>query len=130
MKVEFSREAEDTLYEYERLLKKKNNNKYVVSSKRRESKMRKFKQFLYSLGSKFDTLPICDKKKLGQRFGEQDEILDKGLKQTHYKDESGFIWMISLYQLNQTTIRIYIIKGGSAVDESLINIKIHNNLNN
>lgn len=119
MRVVYDEQVKKELCKYERILKKRLNNKYVVDSERRKNKIGKFRKFLQSLGNKIDELPICDKVKLGQVLNSQNQPLNKGLKQTNYKDESNFVWRISLFQDSKNVVKIYRLLGGNAVDESL-----------
>ena len=123
MRVVYDKEVRDFLYEYDKILKKKlsHSNKYARSKERREEKVKELRKFLQSLGSKIDSLPICDKKKLGQKFDDNEEPLDKSLKQTNYKDESEFTWSISLVKLSEKVVKIYRIMGGNNVDEEKSN---------
>lgn len=122
MRVVYDKEVREFLYEYDKILKKKfrHDNKYTRSKDRRTEKVKKLRTFLQSLGRRFDELSVCDKKKLGQRFDEHNEPMDKYLKQTNYKDESEYVWRISLFKESENVIKIYRILGGSVVDEKLL----------
>lgn len=116
MKVIYNSDVRAMLCNYEKQLT--TNPKYKISKQRRKEKVNNFRSFLQTLGNKVDSLPICNKKDLGQIFDNQNNPIDKLLKQTSYKDESKFIWAISIRKLSNNRCVIFRVRPGTSIKES------------
>ena len=96
--VEFSVQVHQQIDEWKRKLRAK---KRAKSKYRREvpgrakQKTQSMSRFLKSLGDFPYKYPICKWGVLGQKFEEDGTPIFENLRETSYKDESGFIWKFS-----------------------------------
>ena len=125
MAVIYDAQVRQQLDEYDESLKS-----YPISAARRKEKVKRLRLFLQSISRNIISYPICDSKKLGQSFDVNQKPLNRLLRQTHYKDESGTQWRLSFLQVSKNVVKIYRLYQAQFIDESLYRRKIKENTNN